>query len=343
MEHQIDFSDPGASGVIDDLRTILSLIRQIKAEGGGIGIGGGVGGNLGFGSGGGTTAGTTGWLGGIATTGAMMGARRLGTPITVRETAARYARGGTMDNWLQTHTATGQYAQALRDKSWTAANMSELAGERLAMKPSLAMTGFLQNVGAAGAGRLRPGQLKRVSKMVLNKVGLGKLGKLFKGMGPIAVLAGLFEIGKAGYENVPPVFGGTSPYDKEQHNIRVALRHMSEAQRGELRGLDDRIRKEVESSDPNLAFEDVKWWKSITGDEAGDKRRARIADVTEQILLRSRYLKGHEYMAVRLGEEAFGKADPQKYIAQTISRLSTGRTYHSPYHKEFTTRAKAGG
>lgn len=341
-DHEINFSDPGASGVIDDLRTILALIRQIKAEGGGIGVGGGVGGGLGFG-GGAAVAGVGGTIGGIATTGAMMGARRIGTPITVRETTARYARGGTMDNWLQTHTATGQYAQSLRDKSWTAANMSALAGERLAVKPSYAMMGFIERAGAAGLGGLRAGQWKRVSKSVLNKAGLGKFGKLFKGMGPVAVILAGAELIKIGHETIPPVFGGTSPYDKEQHNIRVALRHMSEAQRSEFRGLDDRIRAEVEGADPNLAFENVKWWKTITGDAAGDKRRERIADVTEQILLRSRYMKGHEYMATRIGEEAYGKGDPKKYIAETIARMATGRVYHSPYHKEFTVRAKAGG
>lgn len=44
MDHELTFSDPGAAGVIQDLRTILSLIQQIRTAGGGIGIGGGVGG-----------------------------------------------------------------------------------------------------------------------------------------------------------------------------------------------------------------------------------------------------------------------------------------------------------
>jgi len=53
MNHNIEFSDPGASQVIGDLRTILSLILQIRAAGGGIGLGiggGGIGGITGVGS-----------------------------------------------------------------------------------------------------------------------------------------------------------------------------------------------------------------------------------------------------------------------------------------------------
>ena len=53
MDHELAFSDPGAAGVIRDLQTILGLIQQIKAAGGGIGIGGGPGGVGGGASGGG--------------------------------------------------------------------------------------------------------------------------------------------------------------------------------------------------------------------------------------------------------------------------------------------------
>ena len=65
MEHEIAFSDPGASGVIGDLQTILSLIRQIKREGGGIGVG--VGGGRGSGVGGIDGRGTGGTTGTVAT------------------------------------------------------------------------------------------------------------------------------------------------------------------------------------------------------------------------------------------------------------------------------------
>jgi len=54
MDHEIAFQDPGASEVISDLRTIIALMRQVKALGGGLGAGG-----MGGGPGGTYTPGAT--------------------------------------------------------------------------------------------------------------------------------------------------------------------------------------------------------------------------------------------------------------------------------------------
>jgi len=345
-EHEINFSDPGAPGVIADLQTILSLIRQIRQLGGGIGVG--VGGGRG-GVTGGRKRGSAGTAGLYTTTALAFGGGG--------QLASWSSRGGTnIPNYAWQGAGASGGGVVGRDRGAWRMHVGYPPPDWARQgQPLLSWAGKQQGRGVSefwknwgyGLPGLAPGAdtrnanyrkfLQAFRRSVPNL-------KFFLGASAVAGTAAtlLSQLG-----DLPRTIeeGADSNFKKEQRGINRAMRRMSADQQARQRDLQWQVAAEAErgvDSDYfgynfNFNKSGFPWkWSSERVINADTTRK-----ITEELLWRQRYF-GAKDMRIP-GGIAYKSSDWEKSVAQASAMAATGRVYKSPYPKQFFVRTKSGG